>query len=64
MTLGSKFLLWLNGKLFDFKKNLIQILWIFSYTKFILVRLGVKVFVSQGWVQTEITIHYNSVLIS
>ena len=46
----------LNGKPFDFKKNLIQILWIFSSNKCILVRLWVKVLVSQGWVQVEITI--------
>ena len=51
-------------KTFWFQKNFIQILWIFSCIKCILVRLWVKVFVSQGWVQAEITIHYKSVLIS
>ena len=51
-------------KTFWFQSNFIQILWIFSCNKCILVRLWVKVFVSQGWVQAEITIHYKSVLIS
>ena len=57
MTLGLKFILCLNGKLFDLKK-------ISSCNKCILVRLWANVFVSQGWVQGKITIHYNSVLIS
>ena len=56
MTLGMK--LCLNG----FQKNFMQILWIFSCNKFILMRLWVKVFVSQEWVQAEITV--NSELIS
>ena len=56
MTLGMK--LCLN----EFQKNFIQILWIFSCNKFILMRLWVKMFVSQEWVQAEITI--NSELIS
>ena len=56
MTLGMK--LCLNG----FQKNFIQILWIFSCNKFILMRLWVKMFVSQEWVQAEITT--NSELIS
>ena len=65
MTLGLKFLLWLNGKLFDFKKTSFRYCG-FSviYIKCILVRLWVKVFVSQGWVEAEITINYNSVLTS
>ena len=50
MTLGLKFILCLkNSKLFDFKKNFIQILWNFSCNKCIFVRLWVKVFVPQGW---------------
>ena len=40
------------------------IVWIFSCNKCILVTMSVKVFVSQGWVKAEITIHCNSVLIS
>ena len=56
MTLGLK--LCLNG----FQKNFIQILWIFSCNICILVRLWVKVFVSQEWEQAEITV--NSELIS
>ena len=39
-----------------FQKSFMQILWIFSYNKCILVRLWVKVFVSQGWVQAEVTV--------
>ena len=53
MTL--EFLLCLNGTFFDLKRNFIQILWIFNCSKCILVRLRVKVFVSQDWVQAEIT---------
>ena len=56
MTLGMK--LCLNG----FQKNFIQLLWIFSSDKFILVRLWVKVFTSQEWAQAGITV--NSGLIS
>ena len=51
-----EFFLCLNGKPFDFKKNFMQIFWIFSSNKCILVRLWVKVLVSQVWVQIEITI--------
>ena len=51
-------------KTFLFQKDFIQILWIFGYNKCILVKLWVKVFVSRGWVQAEITMNYNSVLIS
>ena len=51
-------------KTFSFQENFIQILWIFSCNKCILLKLWVKVFVSQGWVQAEITIHYNSALFS
>ena len=53
LKIGSKFLC-LNGKFFDFKKTS---LWIFSCNKCILVRLWVKLFVSKGWIQTEITVH-------
>ena len=44
-------------KNFLISENFIQILWIFSYNKCILVRLWVKVFVSQGWLQVEITVY-------
>ena len=57
MTLGLKFLLCLNGKLSEFKKNSIQILWIFSCNTCILVRLWVKVFVLQGWVLEKIAVN-------
>ena len=50
MTLGLK--LCLNG----FEKNFIKILWIFSCNKCILLRLWVKVFLSQEWVQAKITV--------
>ena len=43
-------------KIFWFRKNFIQILWIFSCNKCILVGLWVKVFVSREWVQEEITV--------
>ena len=56
MTLGMK--LCLNR----FQKNFMQISWIFSCNKFILMRLWVKECVSQEWVQAEITV--NSELIS
>ena len=56
MTLGLKFVLCLNRKLFNLKKTS-------SCNKYVLVRLWVNVFVSEGWVQGEITIHYNSMLI-
>ena len=42
-------------KVLFFQKN-IQI-WIFSFDKCILVRLWVNVFISQGWIQAEITVH-------
>ena len=57
MTLGLKFLLCLNEKLSEFKKNSIQILWIFSCNTCILVRLWVKVFVLQGWVLEKIAVN-------
>ena len=47
MTLGLKFLLCINGKIFDSKKTPFRC---------ILVRLWVKVFVSQGWLQAEIAV--------
>ena len=47
----------INGKFFDFKKNSMQILWIVSCHKCIFARLWVKVFVSQGCVHAEITVH-------
>ena len=56
MPLGMK--LCLNG----FQKNFMQALWILSCNKFILMRFWVKGFVSQEWVQAEITV--NSELIS
>ena len=58
MNLGLKFLLCLNEKCFTFKKT-IQILWIFSCNRNILVRLWVKIFLSQGWEQAEIAVHIN-----
>ena len=39
ITLGLRFLLCLNEKLFDFFKKYIQILWILNCTRCILVRL-------------------------
>ena len=51
-------------KNFLFQKSFIQILWIFSCNKCILVRRWVKVIVIQGRVQAEITTHYSSALIS
>ena len=39
--------------IFWFQNIFIQILWIFSCNKCILARLGVKVFVSQEWVQAK-----------
>ena len=44
---------------FFISKNFIQISWIFSCNECILVivRLWVKLFVSQGWIQTEIAMH-------
>ena len=39
MTLGLKFLLCINGKNFDFKKNSIQILSIFSCNKCVVMKL-------------------------
>ena len=44
-------------KIFRFQKNYLQILWVFSCNGWILVRLWVKVFVSQGWVQAEVTVN-------
>ena len=46
MPLGLKFLLTLNGKLFDFKKSS------FRYYGF-----SVAVNILQRWVETEITVH-------
>ena len=43
--------------MFWFQRNFIQILWILGCNKRILVRLWVMVFVSQGWLQTEITVY-------
>ena len=43
MTKGLKFLLYLNGKLFDFKKTSFQILWIFICNKCTFVRLWSKI---------------------
>ena len=40
-------------EVFDFKKTPFR--YIFNYNKCILVRLWVKVLVSKGWVQSEIT---------
>ena len=56
MTLGLKFLLWTNRN-FDFKKTTFRYLCIFNCNKCILMRLWVKILVSQGWVQSEITVH-------
>ena len=44
-------------KMFCFQKNFIQTLWIFRCNICILVRLCVEVFVLQGLVQAEITVH-------
>ena len=44
--------IWKN---FWFQKNFIQILWIFCWSKYILVRL--RVFVSLGWVKAELAVH-------
>ena len=55
MTLGLKILLCLNEKILDLKSNSVGILRIFSSNKCILVRLWVKKFVSQRWLQAEIT---------
>ena len=44
-------------KIFWFQKNFIQTLWIFRCNICILVRLCVEVFVLQGLVQAEITVH-------
>ena len=54
MTLRAEISFMHNGKMFDFKK--LQILCIFSRNKCILERLWVKVFLLQGWVQTEIAV--------
>ena len=63
MTLGLNFFLWLNGKLFDFKKTSFRH-YGFLVAINVFLRDWVKVFVSQGWVQqAETTIHYNSLLI-
>ena len=53
MTLGLKYLLCIDGKIFDFNK--LQTLCILSCNKCILVRLLGQLFLSQGWVQAEIT---------
>ena len=44
--------IWKN---FWFQKNFIQIIWIFCWSKYILVRL--RVFVSLGWVKAELVVH-------
>ena len=60
-----KFLLCLKWKTFWLQKSVIQILWISSCNKCIVMRLWEKVFVSQVWVQAEMQyIHYDLVLIS
>ena len=57
MTVGLKFLLWLNEKFFNFKKSP------FRYNGFsvsldgFLWEYGQKVFVSQGWILSEFTLH-------
>ena len=48
MTLELKFLLYLNGKYFDFKK---------PHSDVMDFQLWVKVLISQGWVQAEIAVH-------
>ena len=53
MTLGLKNLLCIDGKIFDFNK--LQTLCILSCNKYILVRLLGQLFLTHGWVQTEIT---------
>ena len=55
MTLGLKFLLWINRN-FWFQKTTFRYLYIFNCNKCIFVRLQVKVLVSQVWVQSEITV--------
>ena len=55
MILGLNFLLCINGKTSDIKKNFIQIC-IFSCSKCILMTLFVKVFVSQGYMEAEIIV--------
>ena len=50
-------------KIFWFQKTAFQYYW-FLVAINVFLWDWVKVFVSQGWVQAEITIHYNSVLIS
>ena len=42
---------------FWFQENPIQILCIFDSNRYILVKLWVKVFVSQGWVLAKIEMH-------
>ena len=51
MTLGLKFILCLNGKLFDFKKPS-------DIMDFQLQQIYFcEIFLSQGWIQAEITAH-------
>ena len=60
LNLGLKFLFYLNGKCFNFKKKKKkkkQILKIFNCDRYIYVRLLVNVFLLQRWVQAEITVH-------
>ena len=53
MTLGLKFLLCINGKVFDLKKNPFRY-YVFSVAiNVFLWDCGVKVFVSEGWEQAE-----------
>ena len=56
MTLGLKFLLCLIEKFFNFKK-LGQMLRIFNRNTYILVRLWIKAFASQGREKAEIAAH-------
>ena len=52
-------------KMFKFQnknKQNIQILWIFSCNRHILVRLSVKVLLSQEWVQAEITVYIYTII--
>ena len=66
MTLWLKFLFYLNGKFFDLKKTPFRYYWFsVSVNVFLWDRPWVKVFVSQVWIQVQITEKkYNSVVIS
>ena len=61
MTLGLKFLFWKNRNFWS-QKTTFRYLCIFNCNKCILVRLWVKVLVSQVWMQSEVTIQkqYNN----